>query len=128
MTSPASVIVLIVVSLACNTSSVAVIDSGMVSRLIRATRHSNRNSARITTTSRKPSTIASVRLSIAVWMKFSCWNSEASNRMLGRLGSRVLMTSSTPRVNSTVSAQGSFSTMSIRPSSPFTAPSPSSGW
>ena len=115
MTSPASVIVLIVWSCAWSTSRVAVIDSGMVSRLISATRHSNRNSARMITTSRKPRMIASLRLSMAVWMKFSCWNIVASNRMLGRLGSSVLTTSSTSRVSSTVSAHGSFSTMSIRP-------------
>ena len=80
------------------------------------------------TTSRKPRRIASLRLSMAVWMKFSCWNIVASNWMLGRLGSSVLTTSSTSRVSSTVSAHGSFSTMSIRPRPSLTAPSPSSGW
>ena len=48
MTSPASVIVLIVSPRQCSTSSVAISDSGMVSTLISATRHSKRNSARMT--------------------------------------------------------------------------------
>ena len=45
ITSPARVIVLIVAPRQCSTSRVAMSDSGMVSRLISATRHSKRNSA-----------------------------------------------------------------------------------
>ena len=62
ITSPARVIVLIVSPRQYKTSSVVINDSGMVRMLIKATRHSNRNNAKITMTSTNPSTSACVRL------------------------------------------------------------------
>ncbi len=54
--------VLIVSPRQYKTSSVVISDSGMVRMLIKATRHSNRNNAKITMTSTNPSTSAWVRL------------------------------------------------------------------
>ncbi len=107
---------------------VAISESGIVTRLIRATRHSKRNRNKITTTSRKPSTNASRRLWIAVSMNLACWKMWVSNWTPCMPGCRSLMTFSTSRVTLDESAHGSFSTTSSRPGpSPMTA-SPMSGW
>jgi hypothetical protein len=100
----------------------------MVSRLISATRHSKRNSSRIATTSRKPSTSDWVRLWIEVWMKSACWKILVSKVIPGSPGWSIRTTCSTPWVTFTVSAQGSFSTTSIRPVLSPTMASPMSGW
>ena len=89
---------LIVASRQYSTSSVAISDSGMVIRLISAARHSYRNDTRITSTSRKPSSSASVRLWIEVLMKLACRKMCVSKTTFGRPGCRDLITSSTPWV------------------------------
>ncbi len=127
MMSPANVMVLTVSPRQCSTSSVAINDSGIVSMLISATRHSKRKRARMTTTSTNPRISAWVRLWIEAWMKLACWKIVVSNWTPGRPGSRVRMASSTPRVISTVFAHGSFSTTSSRPGSSLMTASPISG-
>jgi len=86
----------------------AIRESGIVSRLIRATRHSKRKPATMATTSRKPMTRAWVRLWMARSMKLACWKTLVSKVMLGRPGWRSRMACSTPLVISRVLPHGSF--------------------
>jgi hypothetical protein len=78
-------------------------------------------------TSSAPSRSASVRLSIDASMKVAGRKIVGSISMPGRPGSSSSSASSTPRVTSSVLAQGSFSTMSMRPGPSFTTASPVSG-
>ena len=103
-------------------------ESGMVSRLISAIRHSNRNSARMTTTRMNPITSAWVRLAIASLTKLACWNTLVSNVIPGSPGWSCRTASSTPAVICRLFAQGSFSTTSSSPGWPSMTASPISGW
>ena len=103
-------------------------ESGMVSRLISAIRHSKRNSARMTTTRMNPITSAWVRLEIASLTKLACWNTLVSNLIPGSPGSSCRIASSTPAVICRLFAQGSFSTTSSSPGWPSMIASPISGW
>ncbi len=107
---------------------VATRDSGIVTMLISATRHSNRKSPRITTTSRKPSTRAWVRLSMAISMKLACRKIVVSKWIPGSPGCMDAITSSTPLVICSVLAQGSFSTTSRMPGESLITAEPISGW
>jgi hypothetical protein len=103
-------------------------ESGIVSRLMTATRHSDRNAARITRTSRKPSSRAWARLWIETSMKSDCRKTVISKCTSGRPGRSEAIASSIPLVICRVLPRGSFSTTS---SSPWPSPmiaSPTSGW
>ena len=127
MTRPARVIVLIVAPRQSSTSRVAMSDSGMVSRLISATRHSKRKSMRMTTTRRKPRTRACERLEIASLTKSACWKTCVSNSTSGSPGCSSAMAFSTPSVSSMVLAHGSFSTTRSMPGSELITASPIRG-
>ena len=64
ITSPARTIVLIVAPRRWSTSTAAISDSGIATRLISAVRQSNRNATSTMTTSRQPMSSACVRLSM----------------------------------------------------------------
>ena len=115
ITKPARIIVLIVAPTVASTSPAATRDSGIVTRLISATRHSKRKNSRISVTRMKPRIIARPRLSIEVSMKVAGRKMVVSTRMPGSPGCIAVSASSTPRVTSTVLPQGSFSTISMMP-------------
>ena len=128
ITNPARTIVLMVVPRAFRTSTAASSDSGMATTLISAVRQEYRNRASITIISRAPRIRALVRLSIASSMNVAGRKIWASMAIPGRPGRSSSSAASTPLVTSRVLAQGSFSTMSMRPSPWLMTASPMSGW
>ena len=85
----------------------------MAIALIRALRHSNRNSSKMMMTSTEPMNRALVRFSIAISMKVAGRKIVLSTTMPSRPGASWARVSSTPLVTSRVFAQGSFSTISM---------------
>ncbi len=126
-TSPASTITLSVTSWASRTRIAAINDSGMASRLMKAVRHSNRNAMMITTTSRMPISIASVRLSMDCSMNVAGRKIVVSTLIPGRPGWSFSIASSTPRVTSMVLAPRYFWTISMMPRPSSITASPNSG-
>ncbi len=126
-TRPASTITFTVAPARSSTSSAATRDSGMAIRLMNAVRHSNRNATMIKATSRMPSRIARVRLSIDCSMKVAGRKIVVSTSMPRSPGAISAMASSTPLVTSTVFAPRNFWTTSNSPGPSFTTASPISG-
>jgi hypothetical protein len=111
-----------------STVRAAASDSTTALMLIRALRHSNRNTPRIRSSSRAPSSRAVLRLPRAASRKLAGRNSELSTSTPAMPGARPAIASSTSAVTSRVLAPGNFSTTSSSPGpSPKTA-SPISGW
>ena len=95
-TRPASTITFTVAPARSSTSSAATRDSGMAIRLMNAVRHSNRKATMIKATSRMPSRIARVRLSIDCSMKVAGRKIVVSTSMPRSPGAISAMASSTP--------------------------------
>ena len=114
-TRPASTITFTVAPATSSTSSAATRDSGMAIRLMNAVRHSNRKATMIKATSRMPSRIARVRLSIDCSMKVAGRKIVVSTSMPRSPGAISAMASSTPLVTSTVFAPRNFWTTSNKP-------------
>ncbi len=100
----------------------------MAIALIRALRHSYRNSSKMMMTSTEPMNRALVRFSIAISMKVAGRKIVLSTTMPSRPGASWARVSSTPLVTSRVFAQGSFSTISMSPSPSLITASPLRGW
>jgi hypothetical protein len=124
ITSPARIMVLMVTPARLSTVPAATSDRGMVTALMKATRHSRMKKLRMSTTSRKPSSMALPRLLIAVWMKVAGRKMEVSTSIPVRPGRISASAASTPRVTSRVLPQGSFSTISMSPTPSLMTASP----
>ena len=126
-TKPASTMVLIVAPMKYSASPAATSDSGIAMTLISATRHSYRNAPRTSRTRIEPMMIDTTRLWTDISMKVAGRKMVESMSTPGSPGRRSASTFSTPRVTSSVLAQGSFSTIIIRPGPSLMTASPTMG-
>ena len=124
ITNPARTMVLMVVPRTYRTRAPAISDRGMATTLMSAARHSYRKAPSTTITSTQPMSSAAVRLWSAISMKVAGRKIWASIWTPCRPGFNAASASSTPRVTSSVLAQGSFSTIIIRPGPPLMTASP----
>ena len=125
MARPPSVIVLIDMPNALNTSTVIRIEIGMAISEMKVVRTFSRNRKRMTATTATASSSTFSTLPMEVWMKLACLNRISSAwTPFGRNCAKSLNARSTSAVSSVVSAPGCFCTDRITAGLPLTPASP----